>query len=301
MSSAQRHQSTLDDPDLFMAMEDLELAARGIVEGALHGLHRSPYLGFSAEFDAHREYRPGDDLRHVNWNLWARTDRLYVKQFKSDTNLNLYLLVDCSASMGCAHGPSPKGRYGARAAAALAYLSLLARDAPGVFLVGGGVRDHVPPRVRPGQLREIAALLDRAPMEGRTRLAAELEEVLQLCRRRGIVVLISDLFDDMEGVFRGLDNLRFYGHEVILLQVLDPWEEQLPEQGQFEFRDLETDERVRTETGAVRDAVHQEVAAWREDVHRRCLDAGMDWFFTTTQDPLADVLIRYLLWRSGML
>jgi uncharacterized protein (DUF58 family) len=283
-----------------MAMDDLELVARGVVEGALHGLHRSPYLGFSAEFDAHREYQPGDDLRHVNWNLWARTDRLYVKQFKSDTNLNLYLVVDCSASMGCAHGPAPKGRYGARAAAALAYLSLLARDAPGVFLVGGGVRDHVPPKVRPGQLREVAALLDQAPVHGQSHVAAELDEVLQLSRRRGIVVLISDLFDDVEAIFRGLNNLRFYGHEVILLQVLDPWEESLPEHGQFEFRDLETDERLRTEAAAVRAAVHRDVTAWRQDLERRCLEAGMDWLTTTTRQPLGEVLIGYLLRRSGM-
>lgn len=284
-----------------MAMDDLELVARGVVEGALHGLHRSPYLGFSAEFDAHREYQPGDDLRHVNWNLWARTDRLYVKQFKSDTNLNLYLLMDCSASMGCAHGPAPKGRYGARAAAALAYLSLLARDAPGVFLIGGGVRDHVPPKVRPGQLREVVALLDQAPAQGRSQLAAELDEVLQLCRRRGIVVLISDLFDDVDAIFRGLNNLRYYGHEVILLQILDPWEEHLPEQGQFEFRDLETDERVRTETAAVRAAVHRDLTAWRQDLERRCLESGMDWLSATTREPLTDVLIGYLLRRSGMM
>jgi uncharacterized protein (DUF58 family) len=283
-----------------MAMDDLELVARGVVEGALHGLHRSPYLGFSAEFDAHREYQPGDDLRHVNWNLWARTDRLYVKQFKSDTNLNLYLILDCSGSMGCANGPAPKWRYGARAAAALAYLSLLARDAPGVFLISGGVRDHVPPKVRPGQLREVAALLDQAPVQGQSRMGLDLDEVLQLCRRRGVVILISDLFDDPEVVFGGLNDLRFYGHEVILLHVLDPWEDRLPEQGQFEFRDLETDERVRTDAAAVRDAVHRDVVAWQQDVQHRCVEAGIDRIATTTREPLADVLINYLLRRSGM-
>jgi uncharacterized protein (DUF58 family) len=300
LSSAPRPYAALEDPDLFMAMDDLELVARGVVEGALHGLHRSPYLGFSAEFDAHREYQPGDDLRHVNWNLWARTDRLYVKQFKSDTNLNLYLLLDCSGSMACAHGPAPKWRYGARAVAALAYLALLARDAPGVFLIGGGVRDQVPPKVRPGQLREIAALLDQAPVHGQSSLALELDEVMQLCRRRGIVVLVSDLFDDVDAVFRGLNNLRFYGHEVMLLQVLDPWEAHLPERGQYEFRDLETDERLRTDAAAVREGVHRDVTAWQQDLQRRCVEAGFDWLTTTTRDPLGEVLINYLLRRSGM-
>ena len=293
------HQRWIEDPDLFMAMDDLELVARGVVEGALHGLHRSPYLGFSAEFDAHREYQPGDDLRHVNWNLWARTDRLYVKQYKSDTNLNLYILLDASASMLCRHGPAPKWRYGARAAAALAYLALQTRDAAGVFLLGDRIRDYVPPKVRPGQFHEILSVLEHAAPVGVTGLREALEEALQLCRRRGVVVLISDLFDVEDAFFEGLDNLRFYGHEIILVNVLDPWEEQLPEFGQYEFRDLENGEVIRANAAAIRRSAHENVTAWRDRLRRRCVDAGIDFLPVTTATPLSDVLIDYLLQRSG--
>ncbi|MBN2450497.1 MAG: DUF58 domain-containing protein, partial [Lentisphaeria bacterium] len=233
-------------------------------------------------------------------NLWARTDRLYVKQFKSDTNLNLYLLLDCSASMLCAHGPSPKWHYGARAAAALAYLALLSRDAAGIYLLGGGVRDHIPPKVRPGQLREIAALLEHADVRGASHLPRELEEALQLCRRRGIAVLISDLFDEDATVLRGLSDLRFYGHEVIVMHVLDPWESHLPAQGQYEFRDLETEERLQADTAAVRESVRRDVAAWQDGLRRGCVEQGIDWIATTTRSPLAQVLVDYLLTRSGM-
>ena len=282
-----------------MAMDNLELVARGVVEGALHGLHRSPYLGFSAEFDAHREYQPGDDLRHVNWNLWARTDRLYVKQYKSDTNLNLYILLDTSGSMLCRHGPAPKWQYGARLAAALAYLSLQARDAAGIFLLGERMREHVPPKVRPGQFHEILSVLEQAAPAGGTGLRQALEETLQLCRRRGIVVLISDLFDRDEAVIEGLGNLRFYGHEVILVNLLDPWEELLPETGQYEFRDLESGDILRANAAAIRRSAHANVSAWRESIRRRCVDVGIDFLAVKTSDPLRDLLIDYLLKRSG--
>lgn len=289
----------LDDPDLFMAMDDLELAAAGIVEGALHGVHRSPYLGFSVEFDAHREYQPGDDLRYVNWNLWARTERLYVKQFKSDTNLNLYLILDASASMCCANGLSSKWRYAARAAAALSYLSLQSRDAAGVTLLGHRVLDHVPPRVRPGQFNEIVSLLSRCEPRGTTDFATAMEEALHLCGRRGIVMVLSDFFADDQAVFRALADFRYYGHEVIACQILDSWESRLPEHGQFEFHDLETDERLRTNAPAVRDAVHRQISQWRRTLARFCADSGIGWLDCTTTDPLREVLIDFLIRRAG--
>ena len=290
----------IEDPDLFMAMDDLELVARGVVEGAIHGLHQSPYIGFSVEFDTHRDYQPGDELRHVNWNLWAKTDRLYVKQFKSDTNLNLYLLIDSSRSMLCDHGPAPKWRYAARAAASLAYLALGTRDAAGIYLLQDRLAGHVPPRVRPDQFAEILAVLQNAEPQGSTNLARSLEEILHLCRRRGIVVLLSDLFDDDDAVFRCLDSLRFYGHQVLVMHLLDPWEERLPERGQYEFRDLETGEKLSTHAPAVRQAYAREVRQWRQTWKRRCEGSGIDWLPCTTDLPLQRVLVDYILKRSGM-
>jgi uncharacterized protein (DUF58 family) len=293
--------ATIGDPDLFLAMEDLELVARGVVEGALHGLHRSPYIGFSAEFDAHREYEPGDDLRYVNWNLWARTDRLYVKQFKSDTNLNLYLLLDASRSMLCTNGPYPKWAYGSRAAAALAWLSLRGRDAAGVFLLSDGIKEYVPPRVRADQFREIQAVLTRAPdVAGETNLGQSLEEVMYLCRRRGIVVILSDLFDEDEEMLRAIDTLRVYGHEVLVVQILDPWEHELPDVGQYEFHDLETGEILQAHAPAIRRSCREAVEAWQKGVTRRFDESGVDWLTCTTADPLADLLINYILRRAEM-
>jgi len=289
----------LDDPDLFMAMDDLELVAHGLVEGALNGLHRSPYLGFSVEFDAHRKYEPGDDLRHVNWNLWARTDRLYVKQFKSDTNLDLYLLLDSSASMLCANGPSPKWQYGARAAAALAYLSLHCRDAAGLTLLAGNVVDHVSPRLRAGQFQALTAMLGETKPSGESNFSQAMEEALHLCRRRGIVVLISDLFDDEQRILRGLSDFRHYGHEVIVVNVLDAWEHKLPEQGQFEFRDLETNDTLRASSPMIRNAAYEQIVKWRRSLARRCAQTGIEWLECTTEDPLRNILIDYLMKRAG--
>jgi len=291
----------MEDPDLFMAMEDLELVARGVVEGALHGLHRSPYIGFSVEFSAHREYQLGDDLRYVNWNLWARTDRLYVKQFRADTNLNLYLMLDTSGSMLCDHGPTEKWKYGARALAALSFLALRARDAAGLYLLQDRICEHVPPYVRPGQLHEILALLQNAAPQGKTDIAQALEQALQLCKRRGIVLLVSDLFDREEQILKGLSNLRYYGHEVIVMQVLDPWEAELPETGQYDFRDLETGETIQTHVAPLRESYRQAVEAWRRDFRSRCEVAGIDWISCLTRDPLRDILIDYLLKREKML
>jgi uncharacterized protein (DUF58 family) len=293
--------AAISDPGLFLAMEDLELVARGVVEGALHGLHRSPYIGFSAEFDAHREYEPGDDLRYVNWNLWARTDRLYIKQFKSDTNLNLYVLLDASRSMLCENGPCAKWTYAARAAAALAWLSLRSRDSAGVFLLSDGIKEYVPPRVRADQFREIQAVLTRTPaVAGGTNLGQSLEEALHLCRRRGIVVILSDLFDEDEEVLRSIDTLRFYGHEVLVVQILDPWEHELPDSGQYEFHDLETGETLQTNAPAIRRSCREAVEAWRKGMTRRFDESGVDWLTCTTADPLADLLINYILRRAEM-
>ncbi|MFW6255974.1 MAG: DUF58 domain-containing protein [Candidatus Sumerlaeota bacterium] len=299
-------QAWIEDPDLFMAVEDLELVARGVVEGALHGLHRSPYIGFSSEFDSHREYQPGDDLRHVNWNLWARSDRLYVKQYKSDTNLNLYILLDSSGPMLTDHGPTEKWKYGARAAAALAFLALSGRDATGAYLLESRVEHFVAPKVRPGQLADVLTLLQNAnpsaspDPSARGDIGQALDEARQLCKRRGIVILISDLFDKEEAILRGLNNLRYMGHEVIVMQVLDPWEVDLPEEGQYAFRDLETGEEIQTHPAEVRNSYRRLVEEWRDGFRKHCEDTGIDWVSCTTEEPLRKLLVDYLLKRSRM-
>ncbi len=288
----------VDDPDLLLAMDDLELVAHGVVEGFLEGLHRSPYIGLSVEFDNHRQYQPGDDVRHVNWKLWARQDRLYVKQYNADTNLNLYLLLDGSGSMSCQHGPSTKWRYATRAAAALAHLALRGRDAAGVSILDETLRHHIPARIKPEQFQMIVGLLSSVQPKGNTRLAPALEEAARLCLRRGLVVLFSDLFERETELFSGLDHLRYHGHEVLVVHVLDPWEKDLPKEGQFRFQDLETRQWIVADAAGIRDAYRRKLDDWMGMLRRQCEDRGVDWLACTTADPLRDLLVDYLYKRA---
>lgn len=291
-----------DDPELFMAMDDLEMVARGVVEGALHGLHRSPYLGFSAEFDSHREYRPGDDLRHVDWTVWARSDHLQVKQYQADTNMNLYLLLDHSPSMLAGNGSAPKWQYAARAAAALAFLALQGRDGTGLCLLHDTVSHHIPPRVRPGQLKSILARLREPPPPTGTPadLAKALEAAAALCKRKGIVVLVSDMFGDDPAVLRNLATLRSMGHEPVVVQILDPWEAELTTAGQYELIDLESDERFKVSAAELQAAYRQAFHDWHERLRQEAATLGIDWITIRTDEPLRNLLVDYLLKRKRL-
>lgn len=286
------------DPDLFLAMEDLELVAHGVVEGFMEGRHRSPFIGFSVEFDSHREYQQGDDIRYINWKLYARHNRLYIKQFNADTNLNLHLLLDVSGSMACDHGPTTKWRYASRAVAALTHLGLRGRDAVGLTLLGDGVMDHLPPRTRGEQLQQVATMLVNASPGGGTGLGRALDEAAKLCRRRSLLVLFSDLFDAEEDLFGALDQLRYHDHEILVFQLLDPWERDLPDDGQFRFIDLESDEEMVADARVVHDAYQHQVDGWLTRIRRGCEDRGIDWVCCSTADPLQNILVDYLAKRA---
>ncbi len=288
----------IQDPDLFMAMEDLVLVARGLVEGTLQGQHRSPYIGFSSEFTSHRTYERGDDLRYVNWKVWARQDRLFVKQFDAETNMNVYLFLDATGSMATAHGPGNKWRYSARAAASLAHLALRFRDAPGLHILDNQVHYAVPPRAGPHQLAEIVAVLTQVKPAGTADLDLAMGQALEGCRQRGLVVLISDLFDQEDAILAGLDQVRFRGHDVLVIQVLDPWERVLPERGSYRFRDLETGRHLVVNLDDVREAYGRAVRAWTERFRRACEERGIDWLSCVTTDPLKDLLVEYLAKRA---
>src|SRR5436305_11773856 len=184
----------LTDPVFFSRLENLELRARGIVEGFMQGLHRSPFVGFSVEFASHREYAQGDDLRHVNWKLFARQNSLYVKQFDAETNMNLYLLLDVSGSMECRNSGISKREYGASLAAALGHLALRQHDAVGLILLADEVIMHLPPRSQPHQLQEVMRLISTTKPRRTASSARAFQQAAELCRHRGIVVILSDLF-----------------------------------------------------------------------------------------------------------
>jgi uncharacterized protein (DUF58 family) len=276
----------------------VELRARSVVEGFLHGLHRSPYIGFSVEFASHHEYVQGDDPRHINWKLFARQHRLYVKEFDGDTNLNLYLLLDVSASMACASLGRSKLHYAATLAAALAHLAIRQHDAAGVTLFAGQVVASLPPRAKTHQLQEILGLIAGAAPLAQTDASRAIHQAAELCRKRGLVAVISDCFDEIPRLMDGLDHLLFLNHEVVLFQVLDPWERDLPLEGNVRFRDLETGETLTTLSEAIRDGYRQAVQQWLGQLDRECVSRGIDRIELTTNDPLDRALLDYFVRRS---
>jgi uncharacterized protein (DUF58 family) len=288
----------LADPEFFSRLEGVELRARSVVEGFLHGLHRSPYIGFSVEFASHHEYVPGDDPRHINWKLYARQHRLYVKEFDGDTNLNLYVLLDVSGSMACASLGRSKLHYAATLAAALAYLAIRQHDAAGVTLFADSVLASLPPRASAHQQQEILALIANAVPRAETDAGRAFHQAAELCRKRGLVVVISDCFDEVPRIMDGLDHLLFQKHEVVLFQVLDPWERDLPLEGNVRFRDLETGETLTTLSEGVRDGYRSAIGQWLGDLDRECLSRGIDRIELTTNDPLDGALLGYFMRRS---
>jgi uncharacterized protein (DUF58 family) len=288
----------LATPAFFSRLDNLELRARGIVEGFMHGLHRSPFVGFSVEFASHREYVQGDDLRHVNWKLFARQNRLYVKQFDAETNMNLYLLLDVSGSMSCKNTGVSKLEYGAALAAALAHLALKQHDAAGLVLYSDEVLAHLQPRAQPHQLQEILRTIYNIKPQGQSNAARALPQAAELCKHRGIVVVLSDLFDDMDSVMQGLERLRFQKHEVILFHLWDKWERDLPLEGHCKFHDLETGETLLTQADGVRDSYVKEVRQWCAELEAQCRNRAVDRIELTTDDPLDQALLDYLVRRA---
>jgi uncharacterized protein (DUF58 family) len=288
------------DPAFFSRLESLELRARSIVEGFLTGLHRSPFVGFSVEFAAHREYAPGDDPRYVNWKIFARQRRLYVKEFDAETNMNLYILLDVSGSMDCANTGRTKLSYGATLAAALAHLALRQRDAVGITLFADTVIGHLAPRAKAHQLDEILRLIDTTTARPVSDASRALQQSAELCRHRGMVVIISDLFDDIPAIVRGLEHLRFRNHEVVVFQLWDPWERDLPLDGHVRFRDLETGVELATRVEGIRDAYRDAVADWQVQLEQECRNRAVDRVELTTDDPLDQALLDYLVKRARM-
>jgi len=288
------------NPALLANLEDLELIARTVVEGFLNGLHRSPYVGFSVEFASHRQYRPGDDLRHLNWKLYARNDKLYVKQYDSETNLDCHLVVDVSASMETRSAGVSKRRYATMLAAAVAHLALTQRDAVGATLFADGVLAHVKPRGQANQLQEILSTIARCPGRMKAASADVLHEIAELMPRRGLVVLVSDLFFETEEILSGLDHFRFRGHDLVVFQVLDPVEQRMPLEGQVRFHDLETGEELTTQVDEIRAAYESAIAAWQSELDEGLGVRGIDRVSLTTDLPLEQALFTYLTKRSHL-
>jgi len=282
------------DPLTMAKVRSLELQARLVVEGYLSGMHKSPYHGFSVEFAQHREYVPGDDIKHVDWKVYGRTGRFYLKQYEEETNLSCWLLLDVSESMRYGSGPVSKYDYACMTAAALAYLILQQQDSVGLVTFDSQVRQFLRPSSQRSHLKEIVRLMNRGASAEKTRLATIFHEMAERMNRRAIVVLLSDLFDDPREILAGLKHLRYKRHEVVVFHIMDSAELDFPFQEATLFRGLEQLPELLTDPRALRDGYLEQVNGFISELRRGCRDQNMDYVQLRTDQDLSVALSSYL-------
>lgn len=289
-------------PDTVAKLSSMELKARLVVEGFLTGLHKSPYHGFSVEFTEHRPYIPGEDIRHIDWKVYGKTGKYYVKQYEEETNVKTYILLDASRSMGYASkNRDSKLRYGALLAASLAYLMHQQRDAVGLTLYDSSVRVSLPPRVSRPYLKEVLRTLEHAVPSGTTGTGAVLHATAENIRRRGLVVIISDLLDDVGQVTDALHHFRFKGHEVIVMHVLDPMERSFDFGEDAQFVDMETGDAVTTQPWHIRKAYRESMNDFIAVLQRQCREMRAEYVLADTATPFDFFLTEYLHKRRRLM
>jgi len=286
------------DPAVVARLGTLELRARTIVEGFLSGLHRSPFKGFSVEFAEYRQYMPGDDLATIDWKVYARSDRYYVKKFEEETNLDCHVLIDISASMAYGSRGLSKFEYGACLAASLAYLMSRQRDAVGLTAFDDHIVTTIPASTRPGHLRNLLVALDQLPVGRQTNVSKPLHQLADSLTKRGMVIVISDLLDDPASVARGLKHFQYRGTEVLVFHVLDPDELEFPFERLTRFEDLETGEEIMAAPGVVREHYLKQINALVETYRRELGAVGIDYQLLRTSEPLEMALLAYLSTRA---
>jgi uncharacterized protein (DUF58 family) len=286
------------DPVLLSAIHDLEVVARVTVEGALSGLHRSPFHGYSAEFSQYRHYRPGDDLKYVDWKLFARTDRIYTKQFRETTNLRMQIVLDASASMGFrGRAGVSKLEYARLIAAGFAHLLVTQGDAAGLIVHDEDIRTYIGARGGRPHLRALLAALSRVEPRGATGGAQALRRGIDLLRTKGVLIVLSDFYDDEDGVDAELRRAARIGHDVVVFHVLTPDEIHLEVSGASEFVDAETGQTVFAGS-ATRPQYEERMAAFLRRWRERCAAYGIDYSQVLTAAPLDSTLRSYLLQRG---
>ena len=297
MASASRHRHRYLDPEILQRIGPLELVAREVVEGLHVGMHKSPLRGFSSEFTQHRPYVPGDEFRHVDWRVYGRTGRYYIKLYEAETNFTANLLLDASRSMHYASGAVSKLEYAKFMAASMAYLCVKQRDSVGLGVFDSALRAYVEPKTTMSVVRNIAEELERVEPEPRTDVASILHEFAQRIPRRGFVMLFSDLFDHVDEFVQGLDHLRFKGHNVAVFHILDPAELTFPFDGSLKFKGLELDGEVITQPKRIRGAYLDELRKYLRQIKGACERAHIDYVLVDTSRPVDAVLSAYLIGR----
>lgn len=289
------------DPTVLAGISGLDLVAKTVVDGFIAGLHRSPDFGFSQEFAEYRAYTPGDDLRHVDWNVFARTERCYLKRYHGETNTQVTVLLDASSSMGYTSHKVKKIDYARYLAASLSYLASHQRDATGLIVFDDEVRNYVQPSGRQGQLARLLHAINEAEPRARTDFARPFHHFQEFLRRRGIVVVISDFYEDPETVVKTVEPLRYRGNEVVLFHILDPQEMQ-PKLGEpVILVDMETDDRMEVSPEFAANEYRNRMGAHMEAMEEKAQSSGLDYFLLGTDLPLDAALRQYLAVRQGRL
>jgi uncharacterized protein (DUF58 family) len=294
------------DPELLRRIQALELKAREVAEGVLLGIHHAPDRGRSIEFAEHKEYSPGDDIRRIDWKVFAKSDRLYIKEYEDDTNITSLVMLDGSNSMNYQGGRSQDGReappkldYGKTLAASLSYLLLTQSDAVGLGLIGRGLHGYLPPRARQAHFHEIVSRLAALETQKGTDIAAALADAASLIKGRALVIVISDLLDDPGPMLKALRLLRHRRHEPVIFHVLDPDEIEFPFERLSFFKDMEGAARLLVEPRVIRDEYRRHFGRFLAEVREECRGHGIDYRLTLTTEPPALLLTSWLAARAA--
>ena len=287
------------DPLILSRLSNLYLRARWVVEGVMSGIHRSRSKGFSVEFEEHREYSPGDEIRRIDWKALGKFDRYFIKEYEDETNLRAYLILDSSASMNYASDGISKFEYGCILTASLAYLILKQQDAAGLVTFSNQIESFIPPKAKRGYLMEILHGLEGRRPTGETNVGRILMEVAGKMRRRGLVILVSDLLDEPEEILKGLRLFRFKGNDVIVFHLLDSAELELPFDGNVLFEDTEqANLKVTADPQAIRKIYRKVVQEFIDHLRKECRQNSIDYQLLSTSTPLDHALVSYLSWRG---
>ena len=287
------------DPAALMRIKSLALRAKVVVEGFWRGIHRSPYHGFSVEFTEYRQYSPGDDTRYLDWRLYARSDRYYIKKYEDEANLRCWLVVDRSRSMGFGTTGYTKADYAATLAASISRLLFRQGDAVGLITFDRDIDAYLPPRNRPGHLKRLTGALTKTPDGLATDLSKPLSRVAQIARRRGLMVLISDLLAPVDRLRRDLGMLRARGHDVMVFQILDPRELDFGFESPTRFEDMETGRQLDVDPAAAAEGYRKRLEQHLAEVRSACRDLGAEEFLFDTETPLDTALLAFLKRRAA--
>lgn len=288
-------------PEVIARLENIELKARLVVEGFITGLHRSPYHGFSVEFAEHRQYQSGDEIKHIDWKVFARTEKFYIKQFEEETNLRSMIAVDTSGSMGYkSNGYISKFEYSSYLAAALAFLMIKQRDSVGLSLYDTNVHTFLPPSSRQSYISQILKSISETTTGNETGTSSALDSLAERIRRRGLVVIISDFFDDPDSILNAMNHFRHKKHEVIAFQVLDPREIDFKFSRGANFKDIETGEEMVTQPWQIKNAYARTVKDFIDYIRTECRKHQIDYNLITTSDPFDKAMRDYLIKRKKM-